>query len=169
MNGPCCGGSYSISPCVRELTKRTLSRRRIALLVRLFLTVLNKCVSCVWLLEDLASKKRYSEAAQVLLDYAKDIRNCVDTLAQGHHFAEAHRIVRLRRSLKDNGADFVTFQITLHGVPDLVLEILHPASLDSRTQISEDLEEMWTQLRKQVARLRELRVKKIEEPGKRKC
>lgn len=43
---------------------------------------------------------------------------------------------------------------------------MHPASLESRAQISEDLTEMREQLRKQVARLRELRIRKVEEPGK---
>ena len=53
----------------------------------------------------------------------------------------------------------------MHKTPDLILEILHPAALENRAQISEDLEEMRTQLRKQLSRLRELRVKKVEEPG----
>ena len=53
----------------------------------------------------------------------------------------------------------------MHKTPDLILEILHPAALEIRAQISEDLEEMRTQLRKQLSRLRELRVKKVEEPG----
>lgn len=44
-------------------------------------------------------------------------------------------------------------------------EIVHPGALDARTQIAEDLKEMREQLRKQVNRLRDLRVKKIEEPG----
>lgn len=44
-------------------------------------------------------------------------------------------------------------------------EIVHPGALDSRAQIAEDLHEMKEQLRKQVARLRELRIKKVEEPG----
>ena len=59
----------------------------------------------------------------------------------------------------------IFLKITLHGLPDLVLEILHPAALESRAQISEDLDEMRAQLRKQLNRLRELRVKKEEEPG----
>lgn len=56
-------------------------------------------------------------------------------------------------------------QITMHAVPDLVQSILYPAALDTRTQIADDLDEMRTQLRKQVQRLRDLRVKKTEEPG----
>lgn len=44
--------------------------------------------------EELTSKKRYIESGQVLLDYAKDIRSCVDALVQGNNFSEAHRLVR---------------------------------------------------------------------------
>lgn len=47
-----------------------------------------------YVIEDLGSKKRHSEAARVLLDYAKDIREAVIALAQGNHFSEARRIVR---------------------------------------------------------------------------
>jgi len=53
----------------------------------------------------------------------------------------------------------------LSGTPELLEDVVHPALLESRAQISEDIGEMREQLRKQVARLRELRIKKIEEPG----
>jgi len=43
--------------------------------------------------EDLASKKRYAEAGQVLLDYAEDEREAVIALVQGNQFSEARRIV----------------------------------------------------------------------------
>lgn len=56
-------------------------------------------------------------------------------------------------------------QIALHKYPELLEEIINPAVLEARTQIAEDLTEMREQLQKQVARLRELRIKKAEEPG----
>lgn len=56
-------------------------------------------------------------------------------------------------------------QIALHGLPSLLTDIVYPAALDARHQISEDLDEMRAQLLKQVDRIRELRVKKAEEPG----
>jgi hypothetical protein len=56
-------------------------------------------------------------------------------------------------------------QITLHGVQEMLTEIVQPGALNSRTQIDEDLTEMKEQLQKQLSRLRELRLKKIEEPG----
>lgn len=43
-------------------------------------------------------------------------------------------------------------------------EIIHPAALESRAQISEDLNEMREQLRKQRNRIKELRIRKVEEP-----
>ena len=45
------------------------------------------------LTEDLGSKKRYTEAGQVLLDYASDVREAIVTLVQGNQFSEARRIV----------------------------------------------------------------------------
>jgi elongator complex protein 1 len=48
-----------------------------------------------------------------------------------------------------------------------VEDVIHPALLESRGQIAEDIIEMKEQIRKQLARLRELRIKKIEEPGER--
>jgi hypothetical protein len=47
----------------------------------------------------------------------------------------------------------------------LVEDVIHPVAFESQAQISEDIGEMREQLRKQVNRLRELRIKKIEEPG----
>jgi elongator complex protein 1 len=58
-----------------------------------------------------------------------------------------------------------SFQISLHERPELLEDIIGPAVLDARTQIAEDLTEMREQLQKQVARLRDLRIKKVEEPG----
>ncbi|KAJ7099343.1 pol II transcription elongation factor [Mycena belliarum] len=96
--------------------------------------------------EDLVSKKRYVDAARVLLDYVKDTREAVIALVQGNYFSEARRIA----TLTDSQA--------------LLNEIIHPGALESRAQISEDIGEMRDQLRKQLQRICELRVKKIEEP-----
>jgi hypothetical protein len=56
-------------------------------------------------------------------------------------------------------------QITLNGRLELLEEIVHPGTIESKGQATEDLNEMREQLRKQVARVKELRVKKVEEPG----
>ena len=44
-------------------------------------------------------------------------------------------------------------------------DVVLPCALDCRTQFGDDIHEMRDQLRKQVARLTELRIKKVEEPG----
>lgn len=56
-------------------------------------------------------------------------------------------------------------QVTLRERPELLEEIINPGVLEARNQITDDLTEMREQLQKQVARLRELRIKKVEEPG----
>jgi elongator complex protein 1 len=43
--------------------------------------------------DDLSSKKRYAEAATVLLDYAGDVRQAVIAYVEGNFFADARRIV----------------------------------------------------------------------------
>ncbi|KAG6918878.1 hypothetical protein DXG01_010942 [Tephrocybe rancida] len=98
------------------------------------------------LAEDLTSKKRHSEAAQVLLDYAKDIREAIIAFVQGNHFSEARRIIALQSK------------------PELIEDVVHPAALDSCAQIVEDTNECKEQLRKQLNRVRELRIRKVEEP-----
>lgn len=42
---------------------------------------------------------------------------------------------------------------------------MHPGALECRAHIGEDIAEMREQLRKQLNRVRELRVRKVEEPG----
>ncbi|TFK65584.1 IkappaB kinase complex, IKAP component [Pluteus cervinus] len=96
--------------------------------------------------DDLISKKRFAEAARVYLDYVKNVRQAVISLVEGNLFSEARRVAKMNLE------------------PGLLEEIIHPGALDSRAQIAEDLREMQEQLDKQRSRLRELRVKKVEEP-----
>ncbi|CAK5281923.1 unnamed protein product [Mycena citricolor] len=96
--------------------------------------------------EDLVSKKRHSDAGRILVDYTHDIREAVIALVQGNRFSEARRL------------------ITLNKEDALLVDVVHPAALESRAQISEDLSEMRDQLRKQLERVKELRVKKAEAP-----
>ncbi|TDL16914.1 IkappaB kinase complex, IKAP component [Rickenella mellea] len=96
--------------------------------------------------DELCSKRKYSDAAQVSLDYAKDVNQAIATLAQGNLYSEARRL------------------ITLRDAPDLLVSTLHPAAFDTSAQILEDMTEIRTQLRKQFQRIRELRIKKEEEP-----
>ncbi|RPD57919.1 IkappaB kinase complex IKAP component [Lentinus tigrinus ALCF2SS1-6] len=96
--------------------------------------------------EELTSKKRFAEAATVLLDYADNVRQAVIALVEGNHFSEARRIITLKHH------------------PELLEEIVHPGTLECRARIAEEIGEMREQLRKQLNRIRELRVRKIEEP-----
>ena len=48
---------------------------------------------------------------------------------------------------------------------DLLIELVHPGALNAAAQIGEDLGEMRGQLRKQRARVAELRIRKLEDPG----
>ncbi|KAJ3966250.1 IkappaB kinase complex IKAP component [Lentinula raphanica] len=96
--------------------------------------------------EDLLSKKRFTEAARVILDYTQDVRTAVIALVQGNEFSEAMRIITLRQE------------------PGLIEDVIHPGALQTRAQIEEDLAEMKEQLRKQLSRVRELRIRKVEEP-----
>ncbi|KAL1719857.1 IKI3 family-domain-containing protein [Schizophyllum commune] len=96
--------------------------------------------------EGLVSKKKYADAGRVLLDHAHDVREAVIALVQGNLFSNARRV------------------ITLHNRPELLEDIVRPGALESRAQIEEDIGEMREQIRKQVNRVRELRVKKVEEP-----
>jgi elongator complex protein 1 len=57
------------------------------------------------------------------------------------------------------------FQATLKASPELFPEVIHPAALESRAQFAKDINEMRDQLRKQLSRACELRLKKAEEPG----
>ena len=118
--------------------------------------------------EELSSKKRHNEAAQVLLDYAQDVRSCVSALTHGNHFSEARRIVSAIVCKFLDGVCLIherSLQIALQRAPELIEEILHPACLDSRTQLGEEIEEMRNQLTKQMNRLRELAERKVAEPG----
>ncbi|KAG8966010.1 hypothetical protein FRC05_002930 [Tulasnella sp. 425] len=96
--------------------------------------------------EDLASRKRYSEAGRVLLDYAKNVEEAITAFAQGGDFPEADR------------------QCALNSRMDLVETILYPEALEVRYQIGEDATELKEQLERQVERLKELKVKKATDP-----
>jgi elongator complex protein 1 len=139
------------------------------MILRQWVTVFQVCLAIqtlpianILFSEDLASKKRYSDAARVLLDYAKDVREAVIALVQGNCFSEARRIVR--RDLATGSVTYF-YQASLTDSQTLLTDVISPGALESRAQISEEIGEMRDQLRKQLQRIRELRVKKAEEPG----
>src|SRR5688572_7820535 len=115
--------------------------------------------------EELVSKKRHAEAGRVLLDYANDTREAAIALVEGNHFSEARRVVSGASCEIGSRLSCVAIQISLSGMSELVEDIIYPASLESRARITEDIGEMREQIRKQRNRLKELRIKKEEEPG----
>lgn len=57
-------------------------------------------------------------------------------------------------------------QVALNQKYELLKDVVYPGALESKTQFTEDITEMREQIRKQASRLQELRLKRIEEPGK---
>lgn len=54
----------------------------------------------------------------------------------------------------------------MHSTPELFEDVMLPGALEIRSQLADDLTEMRDQLHKQIARLKELRIKKAEQPGR---
>lgn len=57
-------------------------------------------------------------------------------------------------------------QAALHKRDDLVTSLILPGTLEARSSISDEVEEIRDLLEKQVGRLDELAAKKLSEPGK---
>ena len=86
--------------------------------------------------------------------------------------AATHYNLRVRLTLFVYGEDdrlltcFCGAQVSNAKIAEELLEeIIHPGALECRARIAEELNEMKDQLRKQLNRVRELRVRKAEEPG----
>ncbi|KAG8220454.1 IKI3 family-domain-containing protein [Butyriboletus roseoflavus] len=111
-----------------------------------FSGAVSACPQLMLSTEELLSKKRYLEAARVFIDYAGDTRQAVIALVQGNELSEARRIV------------------SLHSTTELYENVILPGALEIRSQLADDLVEMRDQLCKQITRLKELRIKKAEQP-----
>ncbi|KAH3917204.1 elongator complex subunit 1 [Parastagonospora nodorum] len=98
------------------------------------------------LIEDFTESKDYFAAATITLDYFSDPASAARLLCRGAHFAEAVRIVTLRRQ------------------PDLIAEVIDPGLIERSADMTEFLADMKGQLQAQVPRLRDLRLKKAEDP-----
>ncbi|KAI9287321.1 IKI3 family-domain-containing protein [Umbelopsis sp. AD052] len=94
------------------------------------------------LIESLKEKRRFQEAAQIALDYSKDVEDAVDSLIKGNLWNESIRISR-------------TYNRT-----DLVETHIKPGIAETYSQHRDDIKEMEEQFEKQTSRLRELRQKK---------
>ncbi|KAL5120473.1 putative elongator complex protein 1 [Pleosporales sp. CAS-2024a] len=98
------------------------------------------------LVEDLTESKEYMAAATITLDYFSDAAGCARLLCRGAHFAEAVRVVTLRK------------------LPNLISEVIDPGLIERSADMTEFLADMKGQLLAQVPRLQELRTKKAEDP-----
>ncbi|KAB2574301.1 Cytochrome c oxidase subunit VIIc [Lasiodiplodia theobromae] len=98
------------------------------------------------LAEGLTETKEFYAAATVQLDYLDDLEAAARTFCKGYFFAEAMRVVGLRRRL------------------DLVEAVVDPGLVEGSAAMTELLADCKGQVNAQVPRLRELRVKKQEDP-----
>ncbi|UPX16794.1 Putative elongator complex protein 1 [Ascochyta rabiei] len=98
------------------------------------------------LAEGLSESKDYSSAATITLDYLSDLPSAARLMCRGHHFAEATRLVILRRD------------------PSLIESVIDPSLIERSADMTEFLADMRSQLLAQVPRLQELRTKKADDP-----
>lgn len=98
------------------------------------------------LAEGLFESKDYLSAATITLDYLSDLPSAARLFCRGCYFAEAIRVVTLRRE------------------HHLISEVIDPGLVERSADMTEFLAEMKSQLQAQVPRLQELRTKKAEDP-----
>lgn len=98
------------------------------------------------LAEGLTESKDYLSASTITLDYLSDLASASRLLCRGCYFAEAIRIVTLRRQ------------------PIFLTTVIDPALIERSADMTEFLAEMKSQLLAQVPRLQDLRTKKAEDP-----
>jgi elongator complex protein 1 len=137
-------GDHALAwPCYRtaNLWREALSSATLANVPSSELTTLASSLA-----ESLIESKDYLSASTVTLDYLSDLSTAARLLCKGHYFAEAVRVVTLRRQ------------------SDLLTSVIDPSLIERSADMTEFLADMKTQLLAQVPRLRELRAKKAEDP-----
>lgn len=122
----------------------------------------------------LSSRGRNVEAGRLVLDYGGDVEEAVVQFCKGRDFSEAYRVVRLLLSrifcpfatrISADHRFILSSQAALHEKDDLVESVIHPSLLETQNVIMEDIAEIEEQMSKQTARLEELKVLKVEQPG----
>ena len=98
------------------------------------------------LAEGLVETKEYYSAATIHIDYAHDVERAASLYCKGYFFAEALRIVALK------------------GEPKLLESVVDAELIEGSGSMTELLADCKGQIGAQVPRLRELRVKKAEDP-----
>lgn len=96
--------------------------------------------------DSLVESKKYQPAATIQLEYLRNIETATRLLCKGYYFAEAIRL------------------LGLHIRSDLLDKIVDVGLGEGQATMTEVLAEMKGQLNAQVPRIRELRIKKLEEP-----
>ncbi|KAJ9111710.1 hypothetical protein QFC19_001070 [Naganishia cerealis] len=96
--------------------------------------------------EYLSSHSRHLEAAQIVLDYQKNVNDAVHILCRGSQFGEAFRL------------------IALHDKESLIESEVYPGLEDAHEQLVDVYDEMEGQLDKEVSRVAELIHKMAEDP-----
>ncbi|GJN92512.1 hypothetical protein Rhopal_005542-T1 [Rhodotorula paludigena] len=96
--------------------------------------------------ENLSGKRRYADAARVLLEYGEDVDGAIHTLCEGALHSEAIRIA------------------TLQSQPQLIDERVKPSTLELQQRLLDDCSDLEEQVEKQVSRLSELKRKRDENP-----
>ncbi|KAK0328385.1 putative elongator complex protein 1 [Friedmanniomyces endolithicus] len=94
----------------------------------------------------LEEAKDYKAAATVQVGYLSNVEAAVRLLCKSYHFSEATRLA------------------SLHRKPELLRSVIDPGLVDGSASMTEMLAEMKSQLNAQVPRLRDLRLKKLEDP-----
>lgn len=105
----------------------------------------------------------------------KDRRGCADLPRVRQRPRQRHRRAlqrqRVRRGIPARTSSHIRWkdgadeQIALHGREDCIENIVHPALEDACEALNEILEEMEGQLEKEMKRIAELRIVRLEDPG----
>jgi elongator complex protein 1 len=98
------------------------------------------------LADDLEEAKKFYAAACVYIEYLDEVENSARLFCRAYMFSDAIGLV------------------TRRNMPSLLTEIVDSGLLDGFTTISELLADCKSQIRAQVSRLEELRVKREQEP-----
>ncbi|CAG8446071.1 15447_t:CDS:10 [Acaulospora morrowiae] len=98
------------------------------------------------LAESLSDKRQYHEAAQIILDYAKQPEEAIELLNKGRYWNEAMRISYM------------------YNRSDLIQTNVKPSVIEGYTQSLQDVNSMLDQLNQQISRLREIRINKNKKP-----
>ncbi|BGP18516.1 hypothetical protein JCM10213_002969 [Rhodosporidiobolus nylandii] len=96
--------------------------------------------------ESLTGKRRYADAARVLLDYGKDVEASVQALCEGNLYAEGIRL------------------IALNSRPDLLDSHIKPSTLELQQRMLDDMSDLTEQIEKQLSRLEDLKQKCEQNP-----